>query len=384
MKKRTGIWVLLSLLLLMSAGCAAPSQPGASGDLEMDEHSPVEGKKVAYIMQMAPSEIFEMWSQSARETAEGLGMKYEAFFCDGSDQQWRDTITQCAAEGYDGLLLSHGGQDYAYTFLKDLLEQYPELSIVTFDTQFKDGDGQVQTLDGVTQLFQQDEKLAQLLLEYVREDLYPDKAVKGEPINILKVWVGPGYLSAFDRREDGYAVYEEQKLIHTVETIGPLDLADAEASMAQVTADTLSRYQPGEIDVIWCCYDLYANGIYTALTEGAYSIPMVSVDICNGDIEKMAQENSPWKACATTNWNYNGEFGIRVLALELTGDYDAITDPITTESASWLELPPTVVTQDMVSGGGIDVTNLDTVAGKRYTDRSWMPTTDWMAKLLGD
>ena len=37
----------------------------------------------------------------------------------------------------------------------------------------------------------------------------------------------------------------------------------------------------------------------------------------------------------------------------------------------------------MVSGG-INVTNLDTVAGDSYTDRSWMPTTDWMASLLGD
>ena len=108
------------------------------------------------------------------------------------------------------------------------------------------------------------------------------------------------------------------------------------------------------------------------------------MDICDGDIEKMAAEGSPWKACATTNWNYNGEFGMRVLALELSGDYDAIIDPMTGETASWLELPTTVVTQDMVSGGGINVTNLDTVAGDSYTDRSWMPTTDWMAELLGD
>ena len=42
------------------------------------------------------------------------------------------------------------------------------------------------------------------------------------------------------------------------------------------------------------------------------------------------------------------------------------------------------MTQDMVSGGGINVTNLDTVAGDSYTDRSWMPTTDWMAELLED
>ena len=281
-----GLCALLCTTSLVGCGSTAlPDPTPAAVD------SPVAGKKVAYIMQMAPSDIFQMWSQSAQETAEGLGMEYDAFFCGGSDAQWQDTISQCAAAGYDGLLLSHGGQNYAYTFLKDLLEQYPDLKIATFDTQFKDSSGQTATL---------------------------------------------------------------------------------------------AKYQPGEIDAIWCCYDLYASGVYTALTQGGYDIPMVSVDICNADIEKMAREGSPWKACATTNWNYNGEFGMRVLALELSGDYDAIIDPMTGETASWLELPTTVVTQDMVSGGGINVTNLDTVAGDSYTDRSWMPTTDWMAELLGD
>ena len=154
--------------------------------------------------------------------------------------------------------------------------------------------------------------------------------------------------------------------------------------MKEVMAGTLENYQDDEIDAIWCCYDLYAQGVYEALTEASRDIPMVSVDISGRDMEMMTAENSSWKACATTNWHNNGEFGMRVLALELTGDYQAIIDPMTWEPASWLELPTTVVTQDMVAGGGIDVTNLDTVAGKSYTDRSWMPTADWMAELLGD
>ena len=374
-----GFCALLCVLSL--AGCGGTARPDSASDTV---DSPVAGKKVAYIMQMAPSDIFQMWNQSAQETAESLGMTYDAFFCGGSDAQWQDTVEQCAAAGYDGLLLSHGGQNYAYTFLKDLLERYPELKIATFDTQFKDSAGQTQTLEGVTQFFQQDAQFAELLLEYVCEQLYPEKSAAGEPVNILKVWVGPNFLSPFDRRQVGYAAYEEAGLIRTVETIGPSDFSNAEASMADITAAALAKYQPGEIDAIWCCYDLYASGVYTALTQGGYDIPMVSVDICNADIEKMAREDSPWKACATTNWNYNGEFGMRVLALELAGDYDDIVDPMTGETASWLELPTTVVTQDMVSGGGVNVTNLDTVAGASYTDRSWMPTADWMAELLGD
>ena len=378
--KKFVAFCLLAALVLALAGCAAADQePPVDADA-----SPVAGKKVAYIMQMAPSDIFEMWAQSAQETATALGMEFQAFFCDGSDEQWQDTVAQCAAEGYDGLLLSHGGEDYAYSFLSELLQQYPQLKIVTFDTLFKDSAGQTQKLAGVTQFFQQDAQFSELLLDYICQSLYPQKVAAGEPINILKVWVGPGYLSAFDRREVGYAAYEQQGLIKTVATIGPVDFTAAESSMAEVAAATLAQYAPGEIDAIWCCYDLYANGIYSALTEGGYDIPMVSVDICNADIEKMAAAGSPWQACATTNWNYNGEFGMRLLALELTGEYQQIIDPMSGEASDWLELPASIVTQEMVKGGGIDVTNLDTVAGTAYSDRSWMPTPEWMAALLGD
>ncbi len=378
MKKKAwiGFAVMIAASLVLAAGCSKSSDDAVK--------SPVAGKKVAYIMQLAPSDIFRMWSQSAKETAEALGMEYSEFFCGVSDALWRDTVLQCAEDGFDGLLLSHGGQDYAYAFLTEVLTQYPNLKVATFDTPFRDESGQERKIEGVTQFFQQDAGLAEILLQYILYGLYPEKAAAGEPVNIMKVWVGPNFNSPFDRREAGYAKYESAGLINTLETIGPSDFSDAEASMKEVAAATLAKYRPGEIDAFWCCYDYYANGVYAALTEGGYDIPMVSVDISNADIDKMASPNSPWKACATTNWHYNGEFGIRVLALELAGEYDRIIDPITGVASDWLELPTVVITQDMVSVGGIDVSNLDTVAGSSYSNRSWMPTTDWMAKILGD
>ena len=57
---------------------------------------------------------------------------------------------------------------------------------------------------------------------------------------------------------------------------------------------------------------------------------------------------------------------------------------MTDACASWLELPTTVVTQEMVFREGVNVTNLDAVAGDSYTARGWMPTADWMTQLLGD
>lgn len=101
------------------ASTPAASTPAASAPSGDTSASPVAGKKVAYIMQMAPSDIFQMWSEYAEKTAVGLGMEYQAFFCNGSDTTWQDTVSQCASGGYDGLLLSHGGQNYAYTFLTD-------------------------------------------------------------------------------------------------------------------------------------------------------------------------------------------------------------------------------------------------------------------------
>ena len=372
--RKVAAFLMAAILACSLVGCAGMNE---------EARSPLEGKKVAYIMQMASSDIFDMWADAAQETANALGMEFQAFFCDSSDEKWQDTIRQCAADGYDGLLLSHGGQSYAYTFLKDLTEEYPDLKIVTFDTLFQDSNGETQKIEGVTQFFQQDAQLAELLLDYICNTLYAEKTAAGDPIRILKVWKGPQFISAFDRRQEGYAVYEDQGLIETVETIGPSDLSDAEASMKEVTDDVLATYEDGEIDAIWCCYDLYARGVYDSLKENNLDIPMVSVDICNADIEKMAEDGSPWKACATTNWSNNGEFGMRVLALELADEYDQILDPMTGEVSDWIELPASLVTQEMVLTGNVNVTDLETVAGISYSDRSWMPTTEWMDELLG-
>ena len=68
---------------------------------------------------------------------------------------------------------------------------------------------------------------------------------------------------------------------------------------------------------------------------------------------------------------------------QLTEEYDRIIDPITGEASDWLELPASLVTQEMVFDGDVDVTNLETVAGNSYNDRSWMPTTSWMTEFLG-
>ena len=300
---------------------AAAEEDAAAGPVE----SPVAGKKIAYIMLMSPATIFNMWSESFTETAEALGMTADTFFCADNAEEWQTRIEACAAAGYDGLMVSHGGQEYAWEFLSGILEQYPDLKIVTFDTPFKDENGEVAKIEGVTQFFQQDAGFAADLVEYLMA--LPENAEKveaGEPINILQVQQGAGYNSPFDRRQTGYQPYEDEGKIVTVERIAPTDDQNATSSMRGVTTATLAKYTDDEIDGIWCCYDAYAQGVYQALAELDRDIPMVSVDISNEDIQFMQEEGSQWKACATTNWTSNGEFACRILALELADQYEDI------------------------------------------------------------
>lgn len=362
----------------------ASTGDASTGDATTTE-SPVAGKKIAYIMLMSSATIFQMWSDSFTETAEKLGMTADTFFCSDNADTWKSTIEQCAQGGYDGLMVSHGGQEYAWDFLSGILEQYPDLKIVTFDTPFKDANGEVQKIEGVTQFFQQDAGFAEMLVEELLK-LNQEKVDAGEPVRILQVQQGQGYNSPFDRRQTGYQPYEDDGKITTVERIAPIDDQNATSSMRDVTAATLQKYNDTEdIDGIWCCYDAYAQGVYQALVEANSQIPMVSVDICNEDIQYMA-EGKNWKACATTNWTSNGEFACRVLALELADQYDDIraASCYYDDPGDWLEIPSSVITQEMVmSKDGITVENLGEVAPDSYNDVSWMPTCDWMVELLG-
>lgn len=370
-----------------SGGTDSTSVSSGSGEATGNVESPVAGKKIAYIMLMSPATIFQMWSDSFTETAEKLGMTADTFFCADNAEQWQTRIEQCAAAGYDGLMVSHGGQEYAWDFLSGILEQYPDLKIVTFDTPFKDANGETAKIEGVTQFFQRDAGFAADLLEYLMS--LPENAEKvaaGEPLNILQVQQGAGYNSPFDRRQEGYQPYEDEGKIVTVERIAPTDDQNATQSMRDVMTATLAKYSDDEIDGIWCCYDAYAQGVYQALSEQGRDIPMVSVDIYNEDIQFMQEEGSQWKACATTNWTLNGEFACRILALELANQYEdiAAASCYYEDIGDWLEIPSSIITQEQVtSQDGITIENVGEVADESYSDTSWMPTCDWMVELLG-
>ncbi len=337
--------------------------------------SPVKGNKIAYIINMAHSEIFDSCAAKSIEIAERLGMSCDTFFSNGDDGKFKKYITDCAKKGYNGLFLSHGGEDYSYEFLQKLCKAYPDLRIVTFDTQFKDASGKPQKIDGVTQFFQDDADLAEILLDYICTELAPEAS----PAKVLKVWVGD-YTASFDRREIGYQKYEKLNKIQTVETIGPADYVNVTESMYQVMKETLKKYDEDDIDAIWVAYDAYAQGCYRAVMESGKKIPIVSADISNEDVECMKEPNSVWKACACTDFKANGEMGVRILALELNGEYEHITDIKSGKPTDTIEIPASLITWENLPG---EYEEIEDTAPDSYGAVSNFVTSSWLKEYIG-
>ncbi len=337
--------------------------------------NPVEGKRVAYIMLLPSATIFQMWKDSCADLCSALGVDFEFFFCDGDFNKWQDTIRTCASSGYDGLLLSHGNQDGSYVFLKEIREEYPEMEIVTFDTQFYT-DGEYQKLEGVTQMFQQDKSLITVLLDEMI-------AKFGEGVRLIKVWRGPNFNSPFDRRQVGWKEYEDAGKIVTVGEVQPL--TDSMDSANAVTAAYLQSIKREDVDGIIAYYDLYGQGVYNAITEddnyngkNGEALPMCSVDIDPVDITNMKTNPDIWYAAGTTDWTLNGEIGMRILLLQLAGENDKIYDPATEKyGVDYVEVPGSAILASSLKEDST-VENLSNVAPDTYGKLEYLSVADWM------
>jgi ABC-type sugar transport system substrate-binding protein len=337
--------------------------------------SPVAGKKVAYIMIMPSATIFQMWANSCKDLASALGASCDVFFCDGDFNKWQDTIRTCASGGYDGLLVSHGNQDGSYVFLKEITEQYPDLKITCFDTQFY-ADGQYQKIPGVTQMFQQDASLVTVLLDEMI-------AKYGEGVRLIKVWRGPNYNSPFDRREVGWKEYEDAGKIVTVGEVQPLQ--DTVDSANTVFAAYLQSIKREDVDGVVVYYDCYGQGVYQAITENANfngtngdPLPMGSVDIDPVDVTNMQTRPDIWTAAGTTDWTLNGEIGMRILFLEMAGEYDKIYDPASGQTGvDVVEVPGSAILATSLKDTST-VENLGEIADETYGNLNYLSVADWM------
>lgn len=377
MKKLISLLLALTVMLSLCActaneptATAAPADSTTKTDVPAVETGslPLEGKRIAYILNVVSTDIFQLAAKAAQETAKALGATCDVYFTDTDNVRFQDTVSTCANQGYDAMFLSHGNQETSYDLVTDLAKK--GIEVVCFDTQFVDASGNKAVIDGVTQMFQDDQGMAAMLLDYILE-MYPEKTSAGEPVKILKIWRGPG-ISPFDRRQEAYLEYEQNGLIETLEVLAPADPKNGESSMTDVVAAALPKYPEGSVDAIWCCYDAYGRGAYVAMSEaGRTDIPLVSVDISNQDINFMLDGSNVWRACATVDFTTIGQQGIRILGMMFMDE----------QTEAVYNLTPSIVTYDQLNSAS-NVTNLsESIEGYGVNNDH---ISDWMKPYLAD
>lgn len=301
------ILILTLILSTVFIGCGSKNETNSAKIEGVPEAFPAGNGRVAIVRNLPSDDHTKQFLDGARKEGEGLGLKVDTFIAENDDVKFQELVAQAIAKKYDGMIISHGKKDYSYDMLKPAIDN--KIEVVTFDTVIeKNGE----TLTEVTKTFQDDYQLAKLSLDEIV------KLSKNEkPVNVIKVWFGPG-VPPLDRREEIYKTYEKEGKIKTLETIGPSNFQDIQGDIANKMSSVLAKYPAGTVDAIWGSWDEMAKGAYKAIKdEKREEIVLISIDVSNQDLNLMREKNSSWISTAAVDPGLIGIINMRLLAKKL-------------------------------------------------------------------
>ncbi|EZP59127.1 sugar ABC transporter substrate-binding protein [Exiguobacterium sp. RIT341] len=265
--------------------------------------------KIAVIRNLASDDHTKQFLDGARSEGEALGFKVSTFISEGNDVKFKELVAQAIQQDYDGLIISHGKEDYAYDMIKPAVDK--GLKVVTFDTVTKKKGA---SLQDVTETFQNDHQLAKLSLDEVT------KVTDKKPVRVIKLWFGPGF-APLDRRQEIYKTYEADGKIKTLETVGPTNFQDVQGDIATKMNAILAKYPKGSVDAVWGAWDEVAKGAYKSLKDNKrQEIPLISIDVSNQDINLMREKGSNWVSTSAVDPFLIGQTDMRLLAKKIAGE----------------------------------------------------------------
>jgi len=301
------LWGMLFVVLVLGACNEKSESTGTKPIIDGVPESVQDDVKIAVLRNLASDDHTKQFLDGARKEGESLGFTVDTQIVENNDAKFQELVSQIIQQDYDGIIISHGKEDYSYDMIKPAIDK--GMKVVLFDTVAeKNGE----TIEGVTATFQDDHELAQLSLQEIAN-------IKDEPVNVIKLWFGG--LSPLDRREEIYKQFEEDGEIHTLETIGPTNFQDVQGDIATKVNAILAKYPEGTVDAIWGSWDELAKGGYKALVDNNRTdIKLISIDVSNQDINLMKEENSQWIATAAVDPALIGQMNMRLMAKKIAGE----------------------------------------------------------------
>ncbi|GHV20637.1 sugar ABC transporter substrate-binding protein [Planctomycetales bacterium] len=319
MNLRSFLFLFFTAVLLAGCGGDDAAPPPESRDALLRRFMPQAmadgGVKIAAIINLTDGDFSRQFLRGCAEEGAALGFRVETFCTGGDDEQCQELLRKIIAADYDGIILSHGGNDWAYRALAPAVSK--GIKVVTFDTlPYPDADDRQPILTGVTATAQEDTYLAELSLAALVGSFPAER----RPLRVIRVSCPPGILP-LDRRQRIYDRYVASGDIKEVAFVTPASIAQAREGAAASLAKTLPQLPVGAADAIWAPYDELAKGALAALlAANRRDLPLFSVDISNEDLQLMQQNPLVWRATAAVDPQLIGIGEVRILAAKFAGE----------------------------------------------------------------
>ncbi|WP_027084965.1 sugar ABC transporter substrate-binding protein [Cohnella panacarvi] len=304
-----------------SESAAAPSSAAASSAAAETAANSLTGKKIALIMRLNTGTFSAQYVDGVKKQIAKYGGEVTVLGSDNDLSKMTANLDSAVNQKFDGILLDHGDPAALTAGVQKALAA--GIPVVAFDSALNG-------VEGVTNLAQNDQKLAELTLEKLAEEA-------GGKGNIVKVWVA-GFPPMESRQISYKAFMDKYPDIKEIAAFGNASNPQLD-TQSQLEAVLKKNPNKGDITAVWAAWDEFAKGAANAIKQaGRDEIKVYGIDLSDEDLKMIQDPTSPWVASAAVDPASIGQVQVRYLYQKLNGD---ATDAV-------VELEPVFVHRDML------------------------------------
>ena len=312
-------WIALALTLVLvlaacgkkeenNAGSSSPASAAASesASAEPSQDASIEalkGKRIALVMRFNTGTFSAQYVDGVKKQVAKFGGEVTVLASENDLAKMAANLDSAVNQKFDGILVDHGDAAALTNGLNKAKEA--GIPIVAFDSGLND-------FEGITNLAQND----QLLAEYTLEKLAEEAGGKG---NIVKVWVA-GFPPMESRQISYKAFTEKYPDIKEIAAFG--DASNPQLDTQNRMEAVLKQYpNKGDITAVWASWDEFAKGASNAIKQaGRDEIKVYGIDLSDEDLKIIQDPTSPWVASAAVDPTSIGTVQVRYLYQKFHGD----------------------------------------------------------------
>lgn len=316
-KKITNVWLAVTLVLvLVLAACgnkendAASSSPASTAEAttstEPDANAAIEslkGKRIALVMRFNTGTFSAQYVDGVKKQVAKYGGTITVLASDNDLGKLTANLDSAVTQKFDGILIDHGDAAALTNGVNNAIAA--GIPIVAFDSGLN-------AFEGVTNLAQNDQQLAEFTLEKLAEDA-------GGKGNIVKVWVA-GFPPMESRQVSYKAFLDKYPEIKEIAAFG--DASNPQLDTQNKLEAVLKQHpNKGDITAVWASWDEFAKGAANAIKQaGRDEIKLYGIDLSDEDLKMIQDPTSPWVASAAVDPTSIGTVQVRYLYQKLHGD----------------------------------------------------------------